>query len=413
MADPLHLLCVEPRFPGRLGGVADWLVRRRGWRCRFYCTGTEPRDQWPEAVGRGLDLVVYPVGGVARESRVTWTRHLERGLCYAYGCWEALAAKPAGPVDVVLGRSAGLGSTLFVPARLPHTPVVNLFDYYQHAHRHDLADEAEPDTPAAYFQWRRSANAVELLDLENGVHAWTLTRWQRELFPPEYRDGFRVLYDGVDTRRFTRHAGGERSVAGRPIPAGTRVVTFAARSLERLRGFDRFLEYANRLLRTRADVLCIVVGAPTVRRGLDVSHYQQDYKADLLRQTPLHDAERVWFLGEVPQPTLAEAMAVSDLHLYPARPYTVSRSLVEAMAAGCVILAANHEPVRDFLTHGQTGLLVPADVPEAWERQALAVLDDPAAYRSLGEAAAARVREQYDQDVTLDALADWLDGLCR
>jgi hypothetical protein len=28
--DPLHLLCVEPRFPGRLGAVADWLVRKRG-----------------------------------------------------------------------------------------------------------------------------------------------------------------------------------------------------------------------------------------------------------------------------------------------------------------------------------------------------------------------------------------------
>ena len=43
--DPLHLLCIEPRFPGRLGAVADWLVRRRGYRCQFYCHTAEPQPR--------------------------------------------------------------------------------------------------------------------------------------------------------------------------------------------------------------------------------------------------------------------------------------------------------------------------------------------------------------------------------
>jgi hypothetical protein len=30
--DPLSLLCIEPHFSGRLGAVADWLVRKRGYR---------------------------------------------------------------------------------------------------------------------------------------------------------------------------------------------------------------------------------------------------------------------------------------------------------------------------------------------------------------------------------------------
>ena len=85
--DPLHLVCIEPRFPGRLGAVADWLVRRRGYRCQFYCNGAEPRESWPESAGHGLDVVRFNVGGVAREPVAAWTRHLERGLCYAYGCW--------------------------------------------------------------------------------------------------------------------------------------------------------------------------------------------------------------------------------------------------------------------------------------------------------------------------------------
>src|SRR5919109_1467477 len=123
--DPLSLLCIEPRFPGRLGAVADWLVRRRGYRCQFYCNGIDAPEYWPESVGKGLEIVQFNVGGVAREPTVVWMRHLERGLCYAYGCWEVLEARRPRPIDLVLGRSAGLGSTLFVPASLPGVPIVN------------------------------------------------------------------------------------------------------------------------------------------------------------------------------------------------------------------------------------------------------------------------------------------------
>ena len=38
---------------------------------------------------------------------------------------------------------------------------------------------------------------------------------------------------------------------------------------------------------------------------------------------------------------LAEVLAASDLHIAPGRPYPVARSLLEAMAAGCVVLASD------------------------------------------------------------------------
>ncbi len=255
--DPLHLLCVEPQFPGRLGAVADWLVRRRGYRCRFVCSGADSRDTWPESVGNGLDIVVNPIPGES----VDWTRYLERGLNHAMGYYDALIKHPASPAgihlppfDVALGRSTGLGSTLFVPVYQPGIPLVQLFDYFYHAHAHDLAEEIGPETPIAYRHWRRSANAMDLLDLENGVLPWTPTNWQRDLYPPEYRGDFLVLHDGVDVERFRRKpAAGwsmPRTIAGRTLTPEARVVTFVARSLDRLRGFDRFLALADRLLRT-------------------------------------------------------------------------------------------------------------------------------------------------------------------
>jgi glycosyltransferase involved in cell wall biosynthesis len=414
--DPLNVLWVEPSFPGRLGAVADWLVRRRGYRAWFYCHTLEPRESWPPSVGRGLEVQVFGVGGVARESAVTWSRAMERSLCYAYGCWEVLEQKRPRPIDVIVGRSAGLGSALFAPVSYPAAPVVQFLDYYYHGREYDLADEAGPDTAPAYFHWRRSTAAIELLDLEQAALPWTPTEWQRGLFPPEYRGDVMVLHDGVDTRRFARsdwHAEGtgRRSIAGRVIPESTRVVSFVARSVDRLRGFDRFLAAADMLLRARSDVLAIVVGDRIVRRGLDVAFHNKDYAAHLLSQRSIADPERLWFLGPAAPSTVAEVLAASDLHIGPGRRYPVARSTLEAMAAGCVVLASDTEPHREVISHGETGLLVDASDAESLSCQALAVLDDPAAYRPLGDAAAASVRENYSQDACLPRLGERLHAL--
>ena len=52
-----------------------------------------------------------------------------------------------------------------------------------------------------------------------------------------------------------------------------------------------------------------------------------------------------------------------------------------------------------------------ARIPTTLARQALAVLADPAAYRPLGDAAAAMVREHYAQDVCLPRLAEQFSAL--
>jgi glycosyltransferase involved in cell wall biosynthesis len=414
--DPLHVLWIEPSFPGRLGAVADWLVRRRGYRSTFYCHTADPRASWPESVGKGLELQVFGVGGVARESAVTWSRALERSLCYSYGCWEVLDKVRPRPIDLIVGRSTGLGSALFAPVYWPAAPVVNFLDYFYHAHHHDLAEEAGPETAPAYFHWRRSMAAIELLDLEQTSLGWTPTHWQHDLFPAEYRDEFLVLHDGVDTRRFIRsswHATGigPRSIAGRVISDETRVISFAARSLDRLRGFDRFLNVANALIRARADVLCVVVGDPLVRRGLDVDFHNRDYPAHLMAQQPPTDPDRLWFLGPSSPTVLAEVLAASDLHVAPSRSYPVARTLLEAMAAGCVVMASDTDPHREVVIAGQTGLLVDGRHVDGLVRQALAVLADLAAYRSMGDAASLTVRERYAQDVCLPRLAERFSAL--
>ena len=413
---PLHVLWVEPNFPGRLGAVADWLVRRRGYRCSFYCHTADPRPSWPASVGKGLDVQTFGIGGVARDASVAWSRVLERSLCYAYGCWEVLEKRRPRPIDLIVGRSNGLGSALYAPVYWPAAPVVNFLDYFYHAHAHDLADEVGPETSPAYFHWRRSMAAIDLLDLEQTTLGWTPTRWQRDLFPVEYRDQFLVLHDGIDTHRFARSAWragakGPRSIAGRVIGEEVRVVTFVSRSLDRLRGFDRFLTIANELLRARADVVCVVVGDPIVRRGLDVEFHNRDFCAYLAAKQPPLDPDRLWFLGLSSPALVAEVLAAADLHIAPSRSYPVARSLLEAMATGCVVLASDTDPHREIIEPGRSGLLANGHDTDGLTRQALAVIADRAAYRPLGEAAAQLVREHYSQDACMPRLAERFTSL--
>ncbi|HVW01777.1 MAG TPA: glycosyltransferase [Planctomycetaceae bacterium] len=405
-ATPLRLLCIEPWFPGRLGGVADWLVRHRGYHCWFFAAHIEPRERWPASIDHGLNVIQFSVGGVARQPTVRWQQLLERGLCYAYGCWEVLDKRRPSPLDLVLGRSAGLGSNLFAPVVHPRIPLVNFCDYFIRPRTGDLTAEIAPDAPPAYFQWRRSANAMDLLDLENGTRAWTPTAWQRDTYPAEYRDEFLVLPDGIDPLPLADPSPRERRIADRTIPAGMRVVTFVASSLDRLRGFDRYLRLCADLLQHRSDVICIALGNPIVQHALETEFYQEDYARQLLERSPLPNPDRFWMLGHVPPATVAQVLAASDLHVSPSRPYPVSRSLLEALSAGCTVLAADEEPAREILTHGQTGLLIPADAPEAWLAAANAVLDDPAGHRPLGRTAAEMVRERYSRDATLPVLAE-------
>jgi glycosyltransferase involved in cell wall biosynthesis len=155
------------------------------------------------------------------------------------------------------------------------------------------------------------------------------------------------------------------------------------------------------------------VGAPVVERGLDVTFYGRDYPAHVFGGAPPHDAQRFRLLGRARPETVAELLALSDLHVYPSRPYVVSRSLVEAMARGAIVLAWDSAPVREFITDGRTGLLAAPDDAEAAERLALAALADPAAYRPLGDAAAECVRRHCSQDVVLPQLARRFDELAR
>jgi len=81
---------------------------------------------------------------------------------------------------------------------------------------------------------------------------------------------------------------------------------------------------------------------------------------------------------------------------------TGSTALFEAMAMAKPVIATDIGTTRDFVIHGETGLLVPPGDPDALRRAVLELQADPAKRRRFGENA----RRRIDGDLSMPAFID-------
>jgi glycosyltransferase involved in cell wall biosynthesis len=106
-------------------------------------------------------------------------------------------------------------------------------------------------------------------------------------------------------------------------------------------------------------------------------------------------ARRVHLLGlssDVPG-----VLAAADVFVLPSLSEGLPLALLEAMFAGCAIVASDVGDVGAALAHGDAGVLVPAGDSPALAAAIHGLLADPSRARSLGESAARRAASEYGQ----------------
>lgn len=386
----MHVLFVHEAFPAQFAHAVRHLSGSPGHRCTFLSAGD---SLWARPVP-GVERVHFDV-----PDRVA-SDYLTQDVAYEVACAEAayraLRSRDLHP-DLVVGH-AGFGSTLFLRELYPDTPVLDYFEYFHHPH--GSAADFRPDFPPAGRTRRRHIvqNAGILMHLEQCTAGYTPTHFQHGLLPTAYQPKVEVVHDGVDTA-FWRPAL-ERAAGG------TRVVTYVSRGLEAMRGFDVFMRVARRIHRHAPDVVFLVVGSDSVEYGADLEHTGGRTFREHVLAGDDYDLERIRFLGPVAPDELVQILALSDLHIYLTVPFVLSWSLLNAMACGCVVLASDTAPVREVISHRSNGLLGDFFDVEGLAQQALAVLEDPAAYRPLGRAAADTINQRYSLEVVLPRLLD-------
>lgn len=401
----MHIVFVHQNFPAQFGHIADYLARHQGYRCTFV-------SQQPPGHTGTIERVQYHVKGGATARNHYCSRTFENTVWHTHAVYEALKARPDIRPDLIVGHS-GFGSTLFLRELYGETPILNYFEYFYRPQNSDM--DFRPDFPSTELNRlrARARNAMLLLDLENCDAGYSPTRWQRDRFPELFHDKIRVIFDGVDTSIWKPLPDLPRRLGSLELPPGKKIISYATRGMESMRGFDIFMKVARTLCDRRDDVVFVIAGQDRVCYGGDqVVTGGKSFKDWVLSQDS-YDLSRFHFLGLVPPAQLAALFNLTNLHVYLTVPFVLSWSLMNALACGATVLASDTAPVREVIRHGENGLLAGFFDIETLVDQAERVLDHPDDFRHLGPNGVELVREEYDLQVCLPRMLALYEAACR
>ncbi|MFM1801843.1 MAG: Spore coat protein, partial [Planctomycetota bacterium] len=243
----MHVLFVHQNFPAQFGHIASQLVKRDGWRASFVSQVAPPQGQTHSS---GVERITYKVKSGATEQNHYCSRTFENAIWHTHGVYEALEARPDIQPDLVVGHS-GFGSTLFLRELYGDIPIINYFEYFYSPRNSDM--DFRPEFPSLKIDSlrARARNATLLLDLDNCTAGYSPTLWQRNRLPQRYHDKVTAIFDGIDTSIWKPLPGIGRILQNRKVPETTKIVTYATRGMESMRGFDIFMKAANRLSKMR------------------------------------------------------------------------------------------------------------------------------------------------------------------
>jgi glycosyltransferase involved in cell wall biosynthesis len=124
------------------------------------------------------------------------------------------------------------------------------------------------------------------------------------------------------------------------------------------------------------------------------------------------DLSRVHFLGQVAYPIYLALLQISTVHVYLTYPFVLSWSCIEAMSVGCAIVGSDTPPVREVITHNETGRLVNFLSPSEISSQVIDLIENPSERQRLGFNARQYALEHYDRNsVCLPQQIDWVEKI--
>lgn len=199
----------------------------------------------------------------------------------------------------------------------------------------------------------------------------------------------RVLYPGVDTKRFVpvpRDLGVRKALGW-----GNRPVVLTVGRLQKRKGHDQMIRALVEIRKQVPEVLYAVAGEGEERAALET----------LIRKERL--ARHVQLMGAMDDARLVQCYQQCDLFALPNRREGADIEgfgmvLLEAQACGRPVLAGDSGGTAETMKIGETGRIVCCDRPEPLSAVTADLLSQPALLDRMGEAGRRWVVERFDWD---------------
>lgn len=349
----MRLLVLHQNFPGQFGHLVRAWSQRPGWEVRALGRDTAPGLP-------GFDgLVRYTLARSPHAAQHPYLRTMEAAVLHGQAVVRVLLEmkRKGFTPDAVLAHP-GWGESLYVKDVFPDARLVHFCEWYYQAEGADLG--FDPEFPLSFDDRARirTWNALHALNLTHCDAAVTPTHWQKSRHPEIFQPKITVQHEGIDTEGLGPDPKAWiKTRSGVVLKAGDPVVTYVARNLEPYRGFHIFMRALEKLQQQHKTVHALIVGGDGVSYGKRPKD-ARNWREKMLSEVKL-DPSRTHFLGRIPRQHYIKVLQVSAAHVYLTYPFVLSWSLLEAMACGANVVASDTEPVREMVSDGLCGRLVP------------------------------------------------------
>ena len=409
----MKFLFIHQNFPGQFKHLAPTLAAQ-GHEAVALTLRVEKPTTW-----KGVRVLPYKVSRKSGQAVHPWLVDLDTKVTRAESCFRAATRlREAGFTPDVIIAHPGWGESLFLRDVWPEARIGLYCElYHQPEYPHTGFDpEFQPESAETEPLRLRMKNINNHLSFAMADAGISPTRFQADTFPASFRNRITVCFDGINTAHLVPQPDVEFALENGPtLTRDDEIVTFVNRNLEPYRGYHIFMRALPRLLKERPEAQILIVGGDETSYGARPPKgqtWKQIFIEEVRGQISGADWARVHYLGRIPYDRFVALLQVSRVHAYLTYPFVLSWSLFETMSVEGAIVASATEPVKELITHGETGRLVDFFDGNALVSEICALLDDPQERARLGRNARAHVVENYDlRRICLPEQLKWVSDL--
>jgi len=390
----MRILFVHNNFPSQYQRITQYLQERPKLGTDIYVAMLETNSEFRQKVP-SKRIIKFKPHRAPRKNTHPALIISECAVLMGQALYKALlpSKKDGFKPDIILAHSSW-GSSLFLKDLFPDAKLLSYFEwYYRSKDSTGLFLRNKPFDPNEQMSIRMQ-NTLLLHDLAAMDHGVCPTRFQHSQFPDIFQDKISVLHDGIDTEFFKPSANVKLKVGDHTFSVNDEVISYVARGMEEARGFPQFMETVYKLQQRRPNLQVVILGQDRVAYG----HKRKDgktFKEAMLEEYDF-DRSRLHFMEYQPLSVFKGLMQITRAHIYLTVPFVLSWSMMEAMSAGALIVGSDTEPVREVITDGENGVLVPFFDTDAIADKICHILDNKADYEPLRKAARQTIVDNYE-----------------